>query len=431
MIFGALVIIFIALGLAFLVIPVLRKPPVQDEIGREQQNIRIAREKKALLDEQLNEQQMTRDEYDAAMHDLEASLAIDLERQQSLESNHEAGKWVVWFFVACVPLASIYMYYHLGEYRVIENPQLAQARPATQSPHGSGGGPAPTMTEIVSRLKEHLRSNQDDVQGWFMLGKTYMSLREFDNAVTAFQRTHELTQSNPTVMLALADSLAMTRNGDMQGEPESLVKEALSISPNELTGLWLAGLAAEQDNRNREAFDHWTKLLPMLGDDPQSASEVRTLLTRLKQKQPDLPDFEQGGQRVLPTISQGPDMNDVADAAGEGLSVAISVADHFALQVQPDDLVFVYAKAASGPPMPLAAKRLKAGDLPVRITLSDSDAMMPQMAMSQFDRIIVGARISKSGNPSGQPGDLFQESQPIEHKTYRGVVPLNISQIQQ
>jgi cytochrome c-type biogenesis protein CcmH len=431
MIFGALVILFIGLGLAFLIVPVLRKPGGQDSLGREQQNIRIAREKKQLLDEQLEEQQMTRDEYDAAMADLEASLAIDLERQQALDSNHEAGKWAIWVFIVVVPVLSVYMYFQLGEYHVIENPELATARAATQqSPHGSGGGPAPTMGEIVDRLTEHLRSNTEDVQGWFMLGKTYMSLREYDKAVTAFQRTHDLTKSNPTVMLALADSLAMTRNGNMQGEPESLVKQALGISPNELTGLWLAGLAAEQGNRNREAYDHWMKLLPMLRDDPQSAGEVKSLLTRLKEKEPGLPELDFSGNRPLPSIAAGPDMSDLP-AAGGGLRVSITLADHFALQVEPNDLLFVYAKAASGPPMPLAAKRLKASDLPAQVTLSDSDAMMPQMAMSQFDRIIVGARISKSGNPVGQAGDLYQESQPLEHKTFGGVVELNISQIKQ
>jgi len=433
MIFGALIIIFIGLTLAFLIIPVLKKPQDQEGLGREQQNIRIAREKKELLDEQLHEQQMTRAEYESALHDLEASLAIDLERQQTMEANHDAGKWVVWVFIALVPALSIMLYYKYGEYRVIENPQLATARAATQSPHGSGGGPAPTMTEIVSRLKEHLRTNQEDVQGWFMLGKTYMSLREYDNAVTAFQRTHDLTKSNPTVMLALADSLAMTRNGNMQGEPETLVKQALSISPNELTGLWLAGLAAEQGGRNREAFDHWTRLLPLLNEDPQSETEVKALLVRLKEKQPDLPELDFSANRPLPTIAQGPDMGESASAApaATGLRVAISLADHFALQVEPGDLLFVYAKAASGPPMPLAAKRLKASDLPVEVTLSDSDAMMPQMTMSQFDRVIVGARISKSGNPVGQAGDLFHESQPLDHKTFRGVVQLNISQIKQ
>ena len=247
MIFGALVIIFIGLSLVFLIVPVVRKPPLQDTVGREQQNIQIAREKKLLLEEQLAEQQMTQQEYDAALVDLETSLAIDLERQQAIQDNHEAGKWVVWVFVLFVPILSIVMYYQLGEYRVIENPALAAARTQPQNPHANAGtgGKAPTMTEMIDRLKNHLREQPEDANGWFMLGRTYTSLRQFGEAAAAFQRTHELTGNDATVMLALADSLAMTRDGRMAGEPERLVLQALEISPNEVTGLWLAGLAAE------------------------------------------------------------------------------------------------------------------------------------------------------------------------------------------
>ncbi len=428
MIFGALVIIFIALGLAFLVIPVLRKPKMQEGLGREQQNIQIAREKKKQLEEQLAAQQMSQQEFDAAMKDLEASLAIDLERQQAIKDNHDAGKWAVWLFVACVPLFSGYLYYQLGEYRVIENPALAAARTQPQNPHGSGGGKAPTMTELVERLKNHLRDEPNDSNGWFMLGRTYSSLRQFGEAAAAYRRTYELVGDDATVMLALADSLAMTRQGNMTGEPETLVKKALEISPNELTGLWLAGLAAEQGNRNREAYDYWMKLLPMLREDPQSTSEVKTLLAALKEKEPDLPELDFRTE-PLPTIAGGP--APVTTSPQQGLQVSISLADHFALQVQPDDLLFVYAKAAAGPPMPLAAKRLRAADLPAQLTLSDSDAMMAAMTMSKFDQIIVGARISKSGDPSGQPGDLYQESSPIDHKNYQGTLELTISQIKQ
>ena len=87
------------------------------------------------------------------------------------------------------------------------------------------------MTQIVERLTEHLRENTEDVQAWFMLGKTYMSLRDFEKAVTAFQRTHDLTKTNPTVMLALADSLAMVRDRRPQSVPLEITHDALPPLP--------------------------------------------------------------------------------------------------------------------------------------------------------------------------------------------------------
>lgn len=427
MIFGALVILLIGLTLAFLIVPVLRKPASSNSLDREQQNITIAREKKAVLEEQLAREQMTQSEYDSAIVDLENSLAIDLERQQAIDDNMHSGKWAIWLFILFVPALSIFMYYKLGEYRVIENPQLAAARTQTQSPHGSGSGQAPTMSELVDKLKEHLRDNPEDTRGWFMMGRTYMSLRQFNEAASAFRRSYELSDDkDPTVMLALADALAMTRDGSMGGEPEELVLKALQISPNEVTGLWLAGLSAEQGGRHREAFDHWTRLLPLLNEDPQSASEVKNLLAALKQKQPDLPELDFSAT-APPSIAPPPGMETTA----QGLKVSIKLDPQLASQVKPDDLLFVYAKAVSGPPMPLAAKRMKVSDLPALISLSDSDAMMPQMSISKFDSIIVGARVSKTGNPVGQPGDLFDESDAIQHKSFQGQVEINIDQVKQ
>lgn len=416
MIFGALIVILIGIALAILVIPVLSRPASGESLNRDQQNIQIAREKKALLEEQLAQQQMTEEEYQAALADLETSLALDLQRHQALQSNQDAGRWVIWVFVAMVPVLSIGMYWQLGEYQVIENPQLAQARSQQPAGHGADGD-APSIEEMIAKVKERLQQQPDDKAGWFILGRTFMTLQRYDEAVTAFQRSYDINQQEatqqPSIMLALADALAMTRNGDMTGEPDQLVKQALQLSPRDPTALWLAGLSAEQAGRNREAFEHWKSLLPLLNDDVQSQNEVRTLLLALKQKQPDLPNLDFSLQSLTP-----------------GVNVVVNLDPQFASQANADDLVFIYAKAASGPPMPLAAKRVKVADLPLRVSLSDNDAMMPQMKLSGFDQVIVGARISKSGNPIAQPGDLYAESSIIDHKRFDGVVEISIDQVQ-
>lgn len=414
MIFGALVVVLIIVCVLFLIIPILKAPSSQDSLARDQQNINIAREKKTVLVNQLDEGEMTQEEYESALSDLEASLALDLERQQSLESNVEGGQWAVYLIAVMVPVISIFMYIQLGEYRVIEDPSLENPREAVaESPHGQGSNPS--IGEMIEQLKTHLKENPEDARGWFMMGRTMMAQQNFAEAVTAYQRSYELSKSapDPSIMLALADALAMTSNRVMTGEPEQLVLEALAMSPENPTALWLAGLAAEQGGRYREAYDYWTKLLPLLSADPNSTAEVQTLLARLRQEHPDLPEMTQL----------------VAAAPAKGLKVSVSLDSQFMSQVAPDDLVFIYAKAASGPPMPLAAKRLKVSDLPIQVSLTDSDAMMPQMKMSNFDQIIVGARVSKTGNPIAQAGDLFDESQAIQHKGYADTIQLNIDQV--
>jgi cytochrome c-type biogenesis protein CcmH len=432
MIFGALIVILILVSLVFVIIPVLRQPSTQDSLGRDEQNIVIARDKKAILQQQLANDQMSQQEFDAAMTDLEVSLAIDLERQQSLQSNQNAGKWAIWVFAALIPVLSIYMYWQLGEYRVIENPSLAQARTKTDAQtaaHGQSGKKAPSMAELVQKVKDHLRENPDDARGWFMLGRTYLSLQQYPEAVAALQRSYDLSPEEPAVLLALADGLAMTQNGSMAGEAEHLVKLALKLVPENPTALWLAGLAAEQGGRNREAFDYWMSLLPLLDKDPQSTSEVKTLLTELKQKHPELPELDFPAQAAAPSpMSSDVNSNAVA-STGTGVAVSVTLDPQFSSKVSANDLLFIYAKAASGPPMPLAAKRLKVSDLPVKLTLSDADAMMPQMKLSSFDDVVIGARISRSGNPVAQAGDLYYETTAMKHKGFDGVVELNINKI--
>jgi len=75
-------------------------------------------------------------------------------------------------------------------------------------------------------------------------------------------------------------------------------------------------------------------------------------------------------------------------------------------QVRPDDVLFVFARAEKGPPMPLAVMKLRAADLPLDFVLDDTMAMAPGLALSKFPRIVVTARVSRGGQPAPQPGDL-------------------------
>jgi cytochrome c-type biogenesis protein CcmH len=186
------------------------------------------------------------------------------------------------------------------------------------------------------------------------------------------------------------------------------VKRGLEISPQDPTGLWLAGLAAEQRQDYKSAHAAWTQLLPLIQNDPASNDEIRELIRILEQRDPQLSTLV---------------------VVGRVLNLSVSLSESIRQLAAPGDSVFVYAKAMDGPPMPLAVKRLSVSDLPAQVSLSNDDAMIPNMNLSSFARIIVGARVSKSGNPVAQPGDLFVEYEGIDSNNFPPKINLSIDRV--
>jgi cytochrome c-type biogenesis protein CcmH len=410
MVFWIVVAVLLLIGLVCVIVPILRAPTDEQSIDREQQNVDIARAKKSALDEQLANASLTQGEYDNSLLELQTALALDLEKIESSAANHQ-GKWIVWFLVVALPIASIGLYLKLGEYRVIENPILAAvATQQTQSQQAQAQQSDMTLDQMVEVVKERLRNNPDDARGWFVLGKTMMEKQDFDEAVTAFQRTLDLVGDKEAgVLFSLADALSMQKGGVMDGEPEAMIQQGLKIDPQDPTGLWLAGLAAEQRQDYSAAFEYMNTLLPLIANDAQSVTEVKRVIAVLQHQDP-----------TLITVTKAP-------IQSQSLKVSVSLDDNLKQQVSFENAVFIYAKAASGPPMPLAVKKLTVSDLPVTVELSDADAMIPSMMLSSFDEIIIGARVSKSGNPVAQPGDLYIETGSVDKSIFTDGVTLSIS----
>ena len=94
--------------------------------------------------------------------------------------------------------------------------------------------------------------------------------------------------------------------------------------------------------------------------------------------------------------------------------MSVTLAPALAAQAAPDDTVFVFARAPAGPPMPLAVQRLKVADLPATLSLDDSMAVIPTLRLSGYPEVLVGARISKSGQATPAAGDLEGEAGPVK-----------------
>ncbi len=401
--FWIIAIALLGLALAILLIPLLRATQVQQDDPRRRQNIQIAREQKSQLEVQLADGEIDQAGFDNAYLELQTALALELERGEE-HSRKSRGKWMAVVVILTIPVASISLYLTLGEYRVIGNPELALA---AQS-HQAAAAPQMSFDEMEIAIQDRLRNNPEDEEGWFMLGRVYMARQQYPKAVAAYRRSAELKENEPGIIFALADALAMQNDGQLLGEPEQLVVRGLELAPLFPNGLWLAGMAAEQRGDYRGAHRYWTKLMPLIRDNPDSVQEIGAMIAMLEQRDPALAG---------------------AGVGGAGLKLVVDISDELRSRVQPDAAVFVYARAMQGPPMPLAARKIQLADLPASLTLGDADAMIPTMKLSSFDRVVVGARVSFSGNPVAQSGDFYTEIEAVDSANPQQPISLTIDRV--
>ncbi len=407
MIFWILVSALILIALVIVVFSLVRVEEFS-EISREDQNIAIAKDKLASLNKQLENKELSDAQYTIAKDDLENALALDLENLK-VNQLHRGGRWLILILVIALPITSTLIYRELGSPELLDpEAKLVELKKPTKNIDNM------SVTEIVDLVKKRLNENPKDGEGWYILGRTFMNTQKYSEAATAYRKSYELVGDDPNIMLSLADALAMLNDGSMVGEPEQLVNKALALQPENKIALWLGGLAAEQRNEIPTAFKLWKKLLPLLKKDPNSYNEIKVMLTQLKETFPDLPEL---------------DFNEVPVIAMTQVHLSISINASIREKLTGNEQVFVYAKAVTGPPMPLAAKKFKVSDLPVKVTLSDADAMMPQLKLSSVDAFTVGARVSLSGNPIPQKGDFFMEVSPLNKDSSKGLIELNIQKI--
>jgi cytochrome c-type biogenesis protein CcmH len=229
-----------------------------------------------------------------------------------------------------------------------------------------------------------------------MLGRSYQVLGRYPDAAKAFARAAARAPDDPQLLADLADALAMAAGQSMQGEPEKLVQRALKLDPNNLKALALAGTAAFERSDYAGAATLWERMLAHVPPASEDAEMIRA-------------NVEEARSRIKPK-----------NGLASGLKGTVQLSSKLASRVSPDDTVFVFARAAKGPPMPLAVLRRKASDLPLQFSLDDSMAMTPAARLSAHPTVVVGARISKSGNATPQPGDLQGLSAPVPN-TAQGV----------
>lgn len=421
-------------ALALLAPSVLRRHGAKSDVT-EQFNVAIAREHLAELLKQKEAGDLSDEEFTQAKHDLELALAQDLSGTGAGATSTEGGgRWALPVAALLIPLITVPLYLKIGSPQMIGDRAAAETASAG---HGGGGdGSAlPPLNELVVQLRERMEANPENAEGWFLLGRTYMRLQQYTDAVYAFERVVERLPNETAGLLSLADAMAMRDGGRVGVRAVELLERALQIDPNSTTALWLLGNAAADRGDNVAAVDYWRRAYPMLADQPAMQSELGQLIRNAGGETPPtadaLPSIMGAATTArAPAKAPAASTTEVAtDDATAGIVVEVALAPPLMEQVAPTDTVFVLARAESGPPMPLAVARHQAGELPLKVTLTDAMAMMPAMKLSAFPRVKISAKVSKSGQATTRPGDMVAPDALVDSGDPPASVQLLINEI--
>ena len=310
-----------------------------------------------------------------------AALLLPLLRQ-GRRDGRPRGVFAVALLIALVlPLGTGALYLLVGTPAALNGVTAAATAPIS-------------MQQALTELHAHLKQQPDDLQGWMLLAQTSSALRQPAEARDAFDQVLRLAPNNAEAMVGWAENDSMMRSDHLiEGRALELLKRAVQLHPDSQRGLWLLGISDFQRGAYREAAATWRLLQPQLEPGSNVAKAVAEQIA--------VADARAGGAPAGASSS-------AAAAAPQGATLQVQVALAPALKdkLAPGDALFVYARAENGPPMPLAVARLDPAQLPTTVTLSDAMAMTPAYRLSSVQRVFVGARISHSGQPVAQPGDL-------------------------
>ena len=378
--------LLLLIALSFLLIPVLRGRRAQREEDRTALNVALYQERLAELQQQLEEGVLNAGQLEAGRAEAARELLADTEGVAPARVS-SLGKALPLLAAIMVPVLGLGLYLHYGSSDKVE-----LTREFSQPPQ--------SLEEMVARLERAAAAQPDSAEGLYFLGRAYMAQNRPADAAKVFERTVALAGRQPELLGQWAQAQYFADDKQWSDKTQALTDEALKADPKEVTSLGLLGIAAFEGQRYQEAITYWQRLLNELPQGDKSREALEGGIERARQQL-----LASGGK-----VEEAP-----AAKARASIKVSVDLADAVKAQVLPGDSVFIFARAVSGPPAPLAVKRVTVADLPITVELGDVDAMMPQLKLSNFPEVQLMARISRAGQPTA--GEWIGRGKPLSSST--------------
>lgn len=400
--FWALFLLFIAVALAFVLPPLLRRDVRLGQVDRKEANVAIYYDQLAELKADLDSGELDAAQYEDARREIEKRLSEDVPLESAPVAAAQAGRWPGFVLAGSIPVLAVALYVGLGSPEALLMTRTeAPAAVAEQGQHDA----AP----MIAALEAKLKAKPDDAAGWYMLARSYASTGQFGEAVRAFEKAAALLPDDARLLADYADALAMAQGQNLQGKPLELINKALKLNPNDEKTLNLAASAAYQNKDFARAASYWRQLLKVLPPDADIAKDVAAAIDEAEKLAGSL-----GGLDNLSNLSEKGGTAEQPQQGAVAISGTVTVSKELIAKVSPTDKVFIFAQAPQGPKMPIASLKLDSRQLPYRFTLDDSVSMSPNDKLSNHAEVMISARVSKSGQAMAQSGDLQGKIGPVK-----------------
>ena len=386
--------VLLIVALPFVVWPLWRKTAQSNDVLRDAANLEILRDQATELEADLQNGLLTQDAYEQGKRELQTRLLDEVKVTEApVKAPRNPARILALVLAVLLPLASVLLYFKIGNTRAMK----------PQEQHAAADGFGVIRSEAaLQELEKKLEKLPENPDGWVLLARSYSELKRFPDAVRAYQQLVKLVPNEAQLWTDYADVTAMSQDQSLKGEPTKYLKKALELDPNNTSALALSGSAAMERGDYVAAIIHWQKLVSLLPPDYQDIQMIHDGINQAKE----FLSMQKGGKQMLAQLPSDKAPAPAAANPAAAITGKVSLSPALAGKVSPNDTVFILARAAQGPKMPLAVLRKQVKDLPLEFKLDDSMAMQPQMKLSGFDQIVVVARVSKSGTPMAQPGDL-------------------------